>query len=60
LIRALRIAAAPTIGWNIWIIWGWIIWGIAVLFPAAGCYTLQASWLGGHWTMTFAAGHVAA
>jgi hypothetical protein len=37
----------------------WAIWGIDVLLLAAGCYSLQASWPGGHWTMTFAAGHEA-
>ena len=31
-------------------------WSGALYLPGAGCYTLRASWLGGGWTATFAAG----
>ena len=31
-------------------------WNGALYLPGAGCYTLRASWPGGGWTATFAAG----
>jgi hypothetical protein len=34
----------------------WRIWFGDLYLPGAGCYTLQASWLGGGWTVHFAAG----
>ena len=34
----------------------WAEWGSYVFVPAAGCYYLEASWPGGHWRITFAAG----
>ena len=35
----------------------WNIWFGALYLPGAGCYTLQASWPGGGWTVHFAAGY---
>jgi hypothetical protein len=34
----------------------WKIWFGVLYLPGAGCYQLQASWPGGGWTVTFAAG----
>jgi len=34
----------------------WAEWGSYVFIPRAGCYYLQASWLGGSWRINFAAG----
>jgi hypothetical protein len=34
----------------------WSIWFGVLYLPGAGCYTLQASWTGGSWTVHFAAG----
>ena len=34
----------------------WAEWGSYVFVPAAGCYYLEASWPGGQWRITFAAG----
>lgn len=34
----------------------WRIWFGVLYVPGAGCYTLQASWLAGGWTVHFAAG----
>ncbi|HEV2458621.1 MAG TPA: hypothetical protein VGS80_09665 [Ktedonobacterales bacterium] len=34
----------------------WRIWFGVLYLPGAGCYTLQASWLAGGWTVHFAAG----
>jgi len=34
----------------------WAEWGSYLYIPAAGCYYLEASWPGGHWRITFAAG----
>lgn len=34
----------------------WKIWFGALYLPGAGCYALQASWPGGGWRITFAAG----
>ncbi len=31
-------------------------WSVTMYFPAAGCYSLTASWPGGHWAINFAAG----
>lgn len=35
---------------------GWAEWGGVLYIPAAGCYALEASWPGGSWRVTFAAG----
>ncbi|HEX8727545.1 MAG TPA: hypothetical protein VF739_02925 [Ktedonobacterales bacterium] len=35
---------------------GWAAWGGVLYIPAAGCYALDASWPGGSWRVTFAAG----
>ena len=35
---------------------GWSVWGGVLYIPAAGCYALDASWPGGSWRVTFAAG----
>jgi len=34
----------------------WEEWGSYLFLPGAGCYYLEASWPGGHWRITFAAG----
>ena len=34
----------------------WDLWGIVMIFVKAGCYHLEASWPGGQWSMTIAAG----
>lgn len=34
----------------------WVEWGSYMYIPAAGCYYLEATWPGGHWRITFAAG----
>jgi len=34
----------------------WNEWGSGMFLPTAGCYYLEASWPGGHWRITFAAG----
>ena len=34
----------------------WAAWVGAIYIPAAGCYALDASWPGGSWRVTFAAG----
>ncbi len=34
----------------------WAEWGSYLFVPAAGCYTLSASWPGGQWRIFFAAG----
>ena len=34
----------------------WAVWVGAIYIPAAGCYALDASWPGGSWRVTFAAG----
>ena len=34
----------------------WAEWGSYLFIPAAGCYTLSASWPGGQWRIFFAAG----
>lgn len=33
-----------------------VSWSVTMYFPAAGCYSLMASWPGGHWAINFAAG----
>jgi hypothetical protein len=33
-----------------------VSWSVTMYFPAAGCYSLMASWPGGHWEINFAAG----
>ncbi|GAC1346488.1 MAG: hypothetical protein NVSMB27_10190 [Ktedonobacteraceae bacterium] len=33
-----------------------IAWSVALYFPAAGCYSLDASWPSGHWQVNFSAG----
>jgi hypothetical protein len=35
---------------------GWAEWGSYIIVPKAGCYSLEASWPTGHWTVTFAFG----
>ncbi len=35
---------------------GWAEWLSEVSIPASGCYLLEATWPGGHWQITFAAG----
>jgi hypothetical protein len=37
----------------------WGEWGSYLSIPVAGCYYLQATWPGGHWRITFAAGRCA-
>lgn len=34
----------------------WVDWTSYLYIPAAGCYYLEATWPGGHWRITFAAG----
>ncbi len=34
----------------------WNEWGSGMFLPTTGCYYLEASWPGGHWRITFAAG----
>ena len=34
----------------------WALWSGVLYLPAAGCYALEASWPGGSWRVTFAAG----
>lgn len=34
----------------------WNEWGSVLLIPNAGCYYIEATWSGGHWRNTFAAG----
>ncbi len=33
-----------------------VSWSVTLYFPAAGCYSLMASWPGGHWEINFSAG----
>ena len=35
---------------------GWAMWSGVLYLPAADCYALEASWPGGSWRVTFAAG----
>jgi hypothetical protein len=35
----------------------WIVWGITLYIPTAGCYMLDARWRGGEWQVPFAAGN---
>jgi hypothetical protein len=35
----------------------WIVWGITLYIPTAGCYMLDARWRGGAWQVPFAAGN---
>jgi hypothetical protein len=34
----------------------WAEWGSYIVVPKAGCYSLEVSWLTGHWTTIFAFG----
>jgi hypothetical protein len=34
----------------------WIEWGSYIYIPMAGCYQIEATWPGGQWSISFAAG----
>lgn len=34
----------------------WVEWGSYLYIPAAGCYQVEATWPGGQWSISFAAG----